>query len=167
MLASLGKIENPTTRSIVAATTTFSAVAIASAVIIGFSKPKDETAHKFAVYGSLIAAVGGAALGFVTKQENPSQSSVAKSNRESTQQKIPQDSSTWQNWRNFIVARKVQESEEITSFYLQPEDGVRLPDFKPGQFLTIKLDIPGKDKPVIRTYSLSDYTNDNGCHNNV
>ncbi|HEY9650772.1 MAG TPA: FAD-binding oxidoreductase [Coleofasciculaceae cyanobacterium] len=27
----------------------------------------------------------------------------------------------------------------------------------PGQFLTIKLDIPGQNKPVIRTYSLSDY----------
>lgn len=51
----------------------------------------------------------------------------------------------------------MKESQEITSFYLQPEDGGTLPGFLPGQFLTIKLDIPGQAKPVIRTYSLSDY----------
>ncbi len=31
-----------------------------------------------------------------------------------------------------------------------------IPNFQPGQFLTIKLSIPGQEKPVIRTYSLSD-----------
>lgn len=64
----------------------------------------------------------------------------------------------WKDWRNFVVNRKVKESEEITSFYLKPEDRGEIPTFQPGQFLTIKLDIPGQNKAVIRTYSLSDYT---------
>lgn len=63
----------------------------------------------------------------------------------------------WKDWRNFVVVRKVKESEEITSFYLKPEDKGEVPNFQPGQFLTIKLDIPGQSKPIIRTYSLSDY----------
>ena len=37
-----------------------------------------------------------------------------------------------------------------------PEDGAALPSFLPGQFLTFELTIPGQEKPVIRTYSLSD-----------
>ncbi|MEL6930480.1 MAG: 2Fe-2S iron-sulfur cluster-binding protein [Cyanobacteria bacterium J06600_6] len=53
--------------------------------------------------------------------------------------------------------KKEAESEEITSFYFQPVDGKPIANFKPGQYLTIKLDIPDHDRPVIRTYSLSDY----------
>ncbi len=48
------------------------------------------------------------------------------------------------------------ESETITSFYLKPADGRPLAPFLPGQFLPLKLDIPGQYKPVLRTYSLSD-----------
>ncbi|MEH2023810.1 FAD-binding oxidoreductase [Nostoc sp.] len=52
----------------------------------------------------------------------------------------------------------MKESEEIISFYLKFEDKEEIPNFQPGQFLTIKLDIPGQDKPIVRTYSLSDYS---------
>ena len=58
--------------------------------------------------------------------------------------------------RTLVVDRKEPESETITSFYLVPEDGKPLPRFLPGQFLPLKLDIPGQYKPVLRTYSLSD-----------
>ena len=61
-----------------------------------------------------------------------------------------------QGFRDYIVDRKEPESENITSFYLVPEDGGALPEFQPGQFLTFELDIPDHEKPVIRTYSLSD-----------
>ena len=54
------------------------------------------------------------------------------------------------------VRRKKPESETITSFYLTADDGKPLPTFLPGQFLPIKLDIPGQYKEVYRTYSLSD-----------
>lgn len=62
----------------------------------------------------------------------------------------------WQGYRSLVVASKVAESETITSFYLEPEDGRRLPPYKPGQFLTYRFDIPGHDTPVTRTYTLSD-----------
>lgn len=62
----------------------------------------------------------------------------------------------WQGFRTFNVDKKVQESQDITSFYIIPEDRVPLPVYLPGQFLTFKLNIPGRPRPVIRTYSLSD-----------
>ena len=62
----------------------------------------------------------------------------------------------WKGFRNFIVDKKVPESQTITSFYLVPEDGQPLPVYMPGQFLTFRLSIPGHPKPVIRTYSLSE-----------
>jgi len=63
----------------------------------------------------------------------------------------------WKGWREFKVSRKHRESEEITSFELKPLDGGPLPSFEPGQFLSIELNIPGQAKPVLRTYSLSDF----------
>ena len=62
----------------------------------------------------------------------------------------------WKGFRDFIVDKKVPESETITSFYLVPEDGEPLPVYMPGQFLTFRLSIPGHSKPVIRNYSLSE-----------
>jgi ferredoxin-NADP reductase len=63
----------------------------------------------------------------------------------------------WQGWRRFVVQRKHRESAEITSFELRPVGGGPLPRFLAGQFLTLELQIPGQAKPVLRTYSLSDY----------
>ncbi len=68
-------------------------------------------------------------------------------------------SSSWNGYRIFVVDRKVPESETITSFYLVPEDGHALPPFKPGQFLTFRLEIPNQTKPVTRTYTISDRPN--------
>ena len=58
--------------------------------------------------------------------------------------------------RSLEVTRKVRESENATSFYLTPVDDRPLARFLPGQFLPLKLDIPGQHQPVLRTYSLSD-----------
>ena len=63
---------------------------------------------------------------------------------------------TWDGFRKFVVARKVRESSDICSFYLEPHDRQPLPLFQPGQYLTFRLNIPGQPKPVIRCYSLSD-----------
>lgn len=65
----------------------------------------------------------------------------------------------WNGYRKFQVAQKVLECEDVYSFYLAPHDGKPLPAFKPGQYLTFQLDLPGRDKPVIRCYSLSDSPN--------
>ncbi|QEY33134.1 2Fe-2S iron-sulfur cluster binding domain-containing protein [Synechococcus sp. RSCCF101] len=63
---------------------------------------------------------------------------------------------SWRGWRPFRVIRKQPESREITSFHLAPVDGLPIPTFSPGQFLTIQLPIPGQGRPTVRTYSLSD-----------
>jgi ferredoxin-NADP reductase/MOSC domain-containing protein YiiM len=63
---------------------------------------------------------------------------------------------TAEGFRTLIVDRIERESENISSFYLLPEDGKELPPFMPGQFLPIRLGIPGEPKPLNRTYSLSD-----------
>lgn len=64
--------------------------------------------------------------------------------------------SGWNGIRKFAVAKKVAECEDVNAFYLKPHDGRPLPLFKPGQYLTFQLDLPGRDKPLIRCYSLSD-----------
>ncbi|MBW4469954.1 MAG: 2Fe-2S iron-sulfur cluster binding domain-containing protein [Stenomitos rutilans HA7619-LM2] len=151
MIRSLQAIHNPFARSATAALTAFSAITLASAIVIGTTKAKDD-AYKTAFYAALAGAGCGALLGWV--YAGTSQTTDEVRDEPSSP---PLEWHTWKDWRNFVVARKVKESEEITSFYLQSQDGGELPNFQPGQFLTIKLDISGQAKPVIRTYSLSDY----------
>ncbi|OXM14369.1 NO-inducible flavohemoprotein [Paenibacillus herberti] len=62
----------------------------------------------------------------------------------------------WAGHREFKVERKISESEQVTSFYLTPSDGGQLPVFLPGQYISIKLSIPGEKHTHIRQYSLSD-----------
>lgn len=47
------------------------------------------------------------------------------------------------------------ESDEVTSFYLRRPDGSALAPWVAGQFLPIRLTVPGESKPVIRTYTIS------------
>jgi len=63
----------------------------------------------------------------------------------------------WRGARRFRIARKVAESEEISSFHLQPEDGGALMDFLPGQYIGLRLQIDGEE--VRRNYSLSAASN--------
>lgn len=67
-----------------------------------------------------------------------------------------QAESGWNGIRKFSVVKKIPECEDVNAFYLKPHDGRPLPQFKPGQYLTFQLDLPGRDKPLIRCYSLSD-----------
>ncbi|MGD1910969.1 MAG: FAD-binding oxidoreductase [Rivularia sp. (in: cyanobacteria)] len=155
MIESINKIDNKLLKSSAYAGVGFAIATIVSGAAIGIISPRDKEVNKFGVYSSLIGGVGGAVLGFVLTGKETSQRD---------KEKVIQDKSkdeTWQDWRNFVVVRKVEESSEITSFYLNPQDEGEIPIFKPGQFLTIKLEIPGIDKPVIRTYSLSDYSQQN------
>ena len=71
----------------------------------------------------------------------------------------------WPGWRAFRVARREFEDGKHTqcSFYLQPVDGVSLPPFKPGQFLTFQLQLGDASagvqhghRSITRCYSLSD-----------
>ncbi|MDC6641796.1 FAD-binding oxidoreductase, partial [Leclercia adecarboxylata] len=63
----------------------------------------------------------------------------------------------WRGARRFRITGKVAESEEITSFHLQPEDGGPLMDFLPGQYIGLRLEVDGQE--VRRNYSLSAASN--------
>jgi nitric oxide dioxygenase len=65
----------------------------------------------------------------------------------------------WRGWRNFVVRHKRQESEVITSFFLEPQDGGLVADFKPGQYISVVVDVPRLGLQQIRQYSLSDAPN--------
>ncbi len=61
----------------------------------------------------------------------------------------------WRGYRRFVVARKQPECDLITSFYLRPEDGGSVATFRPGQYITVKIDDP-VNQVTPRNYSLSD-----------
>ncbi|ARS37938.1 nitric oxide dioxygenase [Pontibacter actiniarum] len=65
----------------------------------------------------------------------------------------------WTGWRPFLVKQKVQESEEITSFYLYPADGGKVADFTPGQYISLRLFLPELNLLQPRQYSLSNAPN--------
>ncbi len=59
----------------------------------------------------------------------------------------------WRGARSFRLSRKVQESEEIVSLYLEPADGGSLPPFQAGQYIGLRLLLDGEEQR--RNYSLS------------
>jgi nitric oxide dioxygenase len=63
----------------------------------------------------------------------------------------------WRGTRRFVVERKIAESDEITSFYLVPEDGGALLEFHPGQYIGLRVMIDGEE--TRRNYSLSAASN--------
>ncbi|OIW27847.1 globin-like protein [Coniochaeta ligniaria NRRL 30616] len=64
----------------------------------------------------------------------------------------------WVGWRKFRVTRKVVETAgHITSFYLEPVDGVTpLPGFLPGQYVSVQVFVPELGFLQSRQYSLSE-----------
>ncbi|SDG35988.1 pyridoxamine 5'-phosphate oxidase family protein [Paraburkholderia phenazinium] len=65
-------------------------------------------------------------------------------------------------WRKLKVVEVRDETPSARSFYLESADGSSLPHFEPGQFLPIRLHVPGLAAPSTRTYTLSDA--DHGQH---
>ena len=73
--------------------------------------------------------------------------------------KAEQAEGGWRTFKEFIIADKVVESDVITSFYLKPADGKKLPSYKPGQYITVRVKIPGEEYTLNRQYSLSQADN--------
>ena len=61
----------------------------------------------------------------------------------------------WEGFRNFKLEKKEKESSVITSFYCKPEDGGALPNYLPGQYITVRMPTPD-GSTTMRNYSLSD-----------
>lgn len=61
----------------------------------------------------------------------------------------------WTGWRPFTVNTKRPESEEISSFYLYPTDGGKVPKHEPGQYISLRTFIPQLNLQQSRQYSIS------------
>ena len=60
------------------------------------------------------------------------------------------------SYRRFVVVGKVLENSSVVSLYLEPVDKGPLKEFKPGQHMMFRFQIPGRDIPEFRFYSFSD-----------
>ncbi|MEU4092132.1 globin domain-containing protein [Streptomyces sp. NPDC026673] len=57
-------------------------------------------------------------------------------------------------WRPWEVAEKVRETEDVATFRVRPVDGLPLPDFGPGQYVSVRVQLPDGARQI-RQYSLS------------
>ncbi|KAK3485420.1 globin-like protein [Neurospora hispaniola] len=68
----------------------------------------------------------------------------------------------WKGWRKFRIARKVEESSSISSFYLRPVDGATLPKYLPGQYVSVQVLVSQLGYLQSRQYSLSEAPKEGG-----
>ena len=61
----------------------------------------------------------------------------------------------WRGFRPFVIREVREEARGIKSVYLQAGDGLPIADFEPGQYIGIKVRVPGHEYDEIRQYSLS------------
>lgn len=62
----------------------------------------------------------------------------------------------WSGWKPFRIVKKESETDEIVSFYLQPQDQKPLPGFLPGQYISVQLPLPSVGYMQSRQFSLSE-----------
>ncbi|KAI0753827.1 globin-like protein [Fomes fomentarius] len=72
------------------------------------------------------------------------------------------EAAAWVGWHDFIVEKKVKESDEITSFYFRPKDGQALEPYRPGQYISIQRFIPQLDTPSDAASPASTHTRSRG-----
>lgn len=57
------------------------------------------------------------------------------------EKQLYEEAGAWQDWRDFVVAKKEQVSDGVVSFYLEPADKKPLPAFLPGQYVSVQIPI--------------------------
>ena len=67
----------------------------------------------------------------------------------------------WRLFKPFKIVRKEQENDIVTSFYLAPVDGQKLPEAVPGQYISLRLAMPGEKYLMNRQYTVTDVTENN------
>lgn len=85
--------------------------------------------------------------------------SIMSGHEQTLYQRKIEEPNGWNGWKPFVVKRKIKESAEITSFYLYPENGDKVPGFKPGQYLSVRLFLPELNLLQPRQYSISNAPN--------
>ena len=61
----------------------------------------------------------------------------------------------WSGWRPFECVNRVQESEDVVSFYFRPTDGGPVPNYLPGQYTTVRVFSKAMQIAQPRQYTLS------------
>ncbi|WP_164736412.1 molybdopterin-dependent oxidoreductase [Rhizobium vallis] len=60
----------------------------------------------------------------------------------------------WRGFRDMQVVRTQRVADEVTAIWIQASDGGVLPDYQPGQHITVQTDDPNSGEQLIRCYSL-------------
>ncbi|WP_229779195.1 molybdopterin-dependent oxidoreductase [Pseudomonas matsuisoli] len=76
--------------------------------------------------------------------------------REAPRQTVP---ARWSGFRTFVVAARHREAEGVTSVCLRALDGGPLPDYRPGQHITLRMMTPAAGEQT-RAYSLTGVATD-------
>ena len=66
----------------------------------------------------------------------------------------------WDGERPLRVSCRTPQGTDVMAFDLVDPYGARLPDFKPGQFLTLVLDAQSVPRPLVRTYTIAGRSSD-------
>lgn len=61
----------------------------------------------------------------------------------------------WSGWRTFDCVNRVEECPGVVSFYFMPADGGQVPDYKAGEYVTLRVYVPGLLVLQPRQYTLS------------
>lgn len=61
----------------------------------------------------------------------------------------------WSGWRTFDCVNRVEECPGVVSFYFMPADGGQVPDYKAGEYVTLRVYVPGFQVLQPRQYTLS------------
>lgn len=61
----------------------------------------------------------------------------------------------WSGWRTFDCVNRVEECPGVVSFYFMPADGGQVPDYKAGEYVTLRVYGPGLQVLQPRQYTLS------------
>ncbi|MEK4229790.1 NO-inducible flavohemoprotein [Solibacillus sp. FSL H8-0538] len=69
-----------------------------------------------------------------------------------------EESGGWRMFKPFKIARKEVESDVVTSFYLTPEDGSTLPLYTAGEYISVRVAVPGEEYLMIRQYTITEGT---------
>jgi nitric oxide dioxygenase len=57
-------------------------------------------------------------------------------------------------WRTWRVAGRIEETADVATFQLRPADDGPVPDFRPGQYVSVRVELPDGARQI-RQYSLS------------
>ncbi|WP_241578296.1 NO-inducible flavohemoprotein [Rosenbergiella nectarea] len=69
--------------------------------------------------------------------------------------RLAKEQGGWSGWREFTIIKKVAETAKISSIYLAPTDSLALPDYLPGQYISVRVNVPSLGYKQPRQYSLS------------